>query len=275
MRQYQIFTRPDNESGRIPLPLPVYLRSTGYKCLEKGDRENSPELHSPFFEMIWCARGIGEAVLFQESFPLYPNDIFFYHPNERHTLHSLSDEWESYWVAFDGPGAAAFFDGYAYPRKLHSTEPCPVELFQEIQRRIGDPSPVTFRSMPALLCRLLALAGGSGKSDDDPVRNALNLIRDNLTNPNLNVNFLADQLGLHRSTLVELFKNHLGRTPGQAIRDRRRLAAETLLRGTPLPVGEIAKRCGMPDESSFCRFFQRCCGTTPTQFRRTAPAPTR
>ncbi len=76
MRQYQLFTRPDNETGKIPLPLPVYLRSTGYKCLEKGCRENTTELHSPFFEMIWCARGIGEVVLFQESFQLYPDDIF-------------------------------------------------------------------------------------------------------------------------------------------------------------------------------------------------------
>lgn len=268
MNHHEIYTREGNESYENVPRLPVYLRSIGRKRLENGYREEAPELHSPFFEMIWCVRGVGEVFLYKEAFPMFPNDIFFYYPNERHVLHSLSESWEMYWVAFDGPSAVSFFDGYGYPRKMHSAEPCPIELFDEIRCKIGDSSPVTFRSMLALLCRLLALAGGADKSDSDPVRIALELIRKNLTNPGLDVNYLAEQLQMHRSTVTELFKKRLGRLPGQAIRDRRIHTAEALLRGTVLPVREIAKRCGIPDESSFCRFFQHNCGMTPLQYRR-------
>lgn len=58
--------------------LPVYLRSAGYKKLESGTLESSPELHSPFFEIIWCKRGVGEVFLYNEAFSLLANDIFFY-----------------------------------------------------------------------------------------------------------------------------------------------------------------------------------------------------
>ena len=95
----------------------------------------------------------------------------------------------------------------------------------------------------------------------------MNLIRKNLDNPLLNVNFLAEELQLHRSTLVDLFKKKLGRLPGQAIRDRRRALAETLLSGTNLPVNEIARRCGIADVSSFCRFFKDRHKMTPLQYR--------
>ena len=161
MNQFRIYTRVNPESRETPFPLPVYVRSIGYKNMEKGYRERATELHSPFFEMIWCTHGIGEVILFQEAFQLFPNDVFFYYPNERHSFHALSEQWEVRWIAFDGPAATVFFEGYGYSRKMHAAGPCPLDLFEEIQTKIGDPSPVVFRSMPALLCRLLALAGGT------------------------------------------------------------------------------------------------------------------
>ena len=154
MNQFRIYTRVNPESRETPFPLPVYARSIGYKNMEKGYRERATELHSPFFEMIWCTHGIGEVILFQEAFQLFPNDVFFYYPNERHSFHALSEQWEVRWIAFDGPAATVFFEGYGYSRKMHAAGPCPLDLFEEIQTKIGDPSPVVFRSMPALLGRI-------------------------------------------------------------------------------------------------------------------------
>lgn len=267
MNKYEIYTRVNHESFENVPRLPVYLRSVGYKKLQNGTLEKSTELHSPFFEMIWCKRGVGEVFLYKESFPLLANDIFFYHPNEQHKIHSLSDDFEIYWATFNGPNAVAFFDGYGYSRKMHSIEQCPVQLFEQIRHQISDPSPLTFRSMLALLCQLLALAGGTDNAEKDPVQKALELIRKNLDNPLLNVNFLADELQIHRSTLIDLFRKKLGRLPGLAIRDRRRALAETLLSGTTLPVKEIARRCGIADVSSFCRFFKEKHRMTPLQYR--------
>ena len=59
MNKYEIYTRANHESFENVPRLPVYLRSAGYKKLESGTLESSPELHSPFFEIIWCKRGVG------------------------------------------------------------------------------------------------------------------------------------------------------------------------------------------------------------------------
>ena len=108
MNKYEIYTRVNHESFENVPRLPVYLRSVGYKKLQNGTLEKSTELHSPFFEMIWCKRGVGEVFLYKESFPLLANDIFFYHPNEQHKIHSLSDDFEIYWATFNGPNALPF-----------------------------------------------------------------------------------------------------------------------------------------------------------------------
>ena len=261
------YTRLNNEDFDS-IKLPVYFRSFGYKCFDRGTKESSTETHSPFFEMIWGVRGVGEVTLFNEVFQLLPDEVFFYHPYERHQLHAISQGWTLYWVTFDGPGAVAFFDGYKYSRKMHAAGPCPIELFDKIKQEIGGNSPETVRLMLARLCQLLALAGGRDHSDNDLVEQALNLIRRNIANPELNVNFLADQLEVHRSTLIKQFKKKLNRHPGLAIRDRRLHMAEALLRRSTLPIKEIARSCGLPLGSTFSRFFFHCQKISPMQYRR-------
>ena len=126
-----------------------------------------------------------------------------------------------------------------------------------------------FRNTLSLLCQLFSLLGGGDSfSEAGLVPRALELIRENLHNADLNVNFLADQLNTHRSTLVAQFRKELNRTPSKAIRDRRISLAERLLRYTSLSVREISRRCGFTGESSFCRFFQTRNHMTPIQFRQ-------
>ena len=263
------YTRQDYEGFGMMMPkLPVYLRSLGHKKLPYGKIEHAPHLRCPFFEMIWCCHGIGEVTLYQQKFQLAPNDIFFYYPNEDHVLQSHSREWELYWITFDGPNAYAFFNGYGYERKMHSSEDFPLDLYRTICSKIGESSPAVFRSQLANLCQLLALAGSEEMNNDDPMESALDLIRKNLDNPALDVNFLADKLNCHRTTLARLFKQKFGRMPQQAIHDRRIHVSESLLSGTDLPVCEIARRCGFSNASSFCRFFQKYHHMTPLQYRK-------
>ena len=253
----------------MPYPLPVSIRSFGIEKLSSGDQYESTELHSPFFEMVWCKQNVGDIVLFGERFTLAENDVFCYYPNEKHLLRALSDNWEIYWLTFDGPLASSFWSSYGYPRKMHVSKPFPQALFDRIKQEIGSTDPEVFRNTLSLLCQLFSLLGeGDSFSEAGLVPRALELIRENLHNEELNVNFLADQLNTHRSTLVAQFRKELNRTPSKAIRDRRISLAERLLRYTALNVREISRRCGFPGESSFCRFFQTRNHMTPVQFRQ-------
>lgn len=268
MKKTQIYTR-NNYEERLPFPLPVSIRSFGTKNLSSGKIDESTASHSPFFELIWCKQNVGDIILFGERFTLSANDVFCYFPYEKHTLHSLSDNWEIYWITFDGPLASSFWSSYGYPRKMHVSEPFPQDLFDRIRQDIGSTTPEVFRNTLSLLCQLFSLLGGSDpQSEIGLVPRALKLIRENLHVPDLNVNFLADRLNTHRSTLVTKFRKELNRSPSEAIRDRKIALAERLLRYTTLTVREISSRCGFPCESSFCRFFQTKNQMTPIQFRQ-------
>jgi AraC-like DNA-binding protein len=75
-----------------------------------------------------------------------------------------------------------------------------------------------------------------------------------------------------------MVRRRTGRTVGDWITERRMVQARQLLTGTDLPVGEIARRVGLPDPGYFARVFRHSNGVTPRAWRRTAshaqsPAP--
>ena len=55
---------------------------------------------------------------------------------------------------------------------------------------------------------------------------------------------------------------------GEFLMSTRIANAGNLLRGSDIPVAEVAKRCGIPNLNNFCRFFKRISGMTPLEFRR-------
>jgi AraC family transcriptional regulator len=70
--------------------------------------------------------------------------------------------------------------------------------------------------------------------------------------------------------LARSFKARTGVAPHQYVLRRRLDRAKELLRGTDLPVGEVAMRCGFAHPSHFTSTFQRVLGTTPSRYRRLA-----
>ncbi|MFC1462508.1 helix-turn-helix domain-containing protein [Verrucomicrobiota bacterium] len=65
-----------------------------------------------------------------------------------------------------------------------------------------------------------------------------------------------------------VFRELIGKTPGEYLCELRLRHAQQLLITTALQVKEIACRCGYEDPFVFCRFFRRSCGHTPTDYRR-------
>ncbi|NMA40811.1 MAG: AraC family transcriptional regulator [Lentisphaerae bacterium] len=256
----------DYESIRLP----VYIREVGYKTYEDGDIQDAPPQRHSFFEMLWCSKGVGEIHLYKEPFLIKSNDVFFYFPKERHYFVSLSDGWQLYWLTFDGPAAYSFFTAYQYPRKMHSKAEFPYQCFEEIMNTIGSNDPLIFRGMLSKLCNLLALAGADFSYESNYLaRVGHQLLLENISNPLLTVNYLAQRLRVHRTTFEAAFKSGIGFTPGSEIRHRRNLLAQELLRHTHLTINEISQRCGFNDTSSFCRFFQKHNKVSPLQYRKT------
>jgi AraC-like DNA-binding protein len=87
----------------------------------------------------------------------------------------------------------------------------------------------------------------------------------------LSLRDVADTLGLTPGHLTTVVRQRTGRTVVDWITERRMAEARRLLSGTDLPVGEIARRVGLPDAGYFARVFRRSHGTTPRAWRRAAP----
>lgn len=265
---------PDHSLGRslqmALLPMPFSIHSIGMKYVGAANRQITKEIKNSFVEIVWSVSGVGEVKLYDRVYQLRENDVFYYLPNEDHEMSAVSETWTCRWICFDGPLAEAVMLAYRYPRFLPDCGPCPEELFKRIEKGVVESDPMQVRILAGLLLELLARIGAGSTHEfhsGQIVKRCVEFVKSNLSNPDLNLPMLCENLGVHRSTLTERFQKHFGIPPGRYILNMRFTQAKTLLLGTALPISEIAERCGFSELSSFSRFIRRATGLSPLNFR--------
>lgn len=87
----------------------------------------------------------------------------------------------------------------------------------------------------------------------------------------LDVPALARRAGLSERQLHRLFVDHMGASPGRAVRQLRLEAARQMLVPDRRPIAEIARLCGFTNAESFRQAFVREFGLSPTQYRNAVP----
>ena len=92
------------------------------------------------------------------------------------------------------------------------------------------------------------------------------LIKDNLANPDLNVQFLADQLGMSRSSLFNKVKTLLAVTPNELIQAIRLSTAARLLQERKYRISEVSDMTGFSSSSYFAKCFQKQYGMKPAEY---------
>jgi AraC-like DNA-binding protein len=78
---------------------------------------------------------------------------------------------------------------------------------------------------------------------------------------------LANRFGLSFTTFRRLWNMRHDRPPGATVLALRNRHAQELLLNMQLSIGEVAALVGYPDPRYFSRFFRRCNGVTPGEFR--------
>ena len=84
----------------------------------------------------------------------------------------------------------------------------------------------------------------------------------------LSLRDVAGRVGVTPGHLTTVVRRRTGRTVLDWITERRMTEARTLLRTTEAPVGEIARRVGLPDPGYFARVFRQVNGVSPREWRR-------
>ena len=267
----RIISRP--EPNRLPeLPLPLYVRSAGYHEAEAGWSEFSRASDKNFVQIFWSVRGIGEFRIGDVVRPMPAESFLFHLPGEAH-FHIAVSDWAYHWFTLDGPLAAAFIRGYGYPREAMPAGACPAGLFLQLETLLREMTPYSQRRMLGVAADILALAGNpagrrrKGGAAARVVDRFLELVRAEYSDPGLDVNTLADRLGVHRTTLTRLFRERMLVSPGEYLLNLRIQTALSLLRGTDYPVSAVGEMVGIPHRGHFSTLIRRTVGVSPGIYR--------
>lgn len=93
------------------------------------------------------------------------------------------------------------------------------------------------------------------------------LVKLQLSMQTLDLNAIAEQMGVSRTQLNRRIKALTGLTSSGYVAQIRQDMAKLLLQDTALPMGEVAQRCGINDVAYFSQLFKRIVGKTPKQYR--------
>ena len=104
----------------------------------------------------------------------------------------------------------------------------------------------------------------------EPVKvvHARKLIAQHLSNPDLNVRFLARWMACSPDYLSHCFRTATGITLTRYINSRRILQAQTLMQRPSMNIREIAHASGYRDAGYFARIFRQITSRTPKQHRQ-------
>lgn len=106
------------------------------------------------------------------------------------------------------------------------------------------------------------------KGNHGIVQRVRGYIEENFSNPDLSLSLLSDQFHMNTSSLSTLFKEEFGEKFVVYLSQVRMEHAKELLRGTSLPIQEIAEKVGYLHQMSFIRAFKKTVGTTPGDYRK-------
>ena len=107
---------------------------------------------------------------------------------------------------------------------------------------------------------------------DNRIRKALALLRAH-PNKELNMNDLANQVGLSRSRFYDLFQSSTGRSPRSYLDMLCVESAISKLSTGSSKIAEVSAELGFSAQSNFTRFFQQQVGIPPSEYRRAVGKP--
>lgn len=252
-------------------PMPFAVRSIGCTTMKAGEADIiSGALRHPSLEISWTISGCGEIIHYGQPFEMRRNDVFLFLPDETHHYRVKSREWHWRWLCLDGPLAAAMLLACRLPRKISCDSGFPEALFRRIEENISTDSPGMLAELSGTAWQIIARLIGSHHPGfhKDIYEECMDYIRNRYQEPELGIDFLAEHIGVSRSTLTRLFRERRNEPVSACIRNVRMMNAVALLSGTDWPIAEIARRCGYPNPVSFTRLFTRREHCSPGEYRR-------
>lgn len=117
-----------------------------------------------------------------------------------------------------------------------------------------------------------AMAPAAASKDQVLVNAARQYLAGHLADPP-SLRLLAREVGTHEKRLSRAFRQHLGMTVYEFVREERLRVARRLLGETSLSITAIAEEIGFSSAANFATAFREQMGVTPSAFREQAVRP--
>lgn len=220
-----------------------------------------------------CTSGYGSITINDRVFPITPRSAYFLLPGD--TVTHLADEKEpreGYYASFWGMEYASILKRAG----ISAENPfAPPEAFDEILTHLKSiyemQSDADLGAELRRQSHLYAIFGALLRTSDTTdtnarVARAIGYMETNYPNP-ISVELLADEVGLERTYLSALFKEHTGISPHAYLTSVRVKMATELMRDDRYSMSEIAEAVGLAPQN-FARIFRRELGVTPLEYKR-------
>lgn len=248
-----------------------------------------PHKHT-FYHLVLFTRGSGTHSIDFKTFDVTPGQIYFMVPGQVHSW-DFEGDTDGYLVHF----TPSFFQSFLLKNEY-------LDQFPFLSGVVDD---AVIQISPALQSKIVNLFETLIDETDNTNRMGTDMIRSLLLQifillSRIDNNESGKQLPTYNHTLIKNFRklieknfatlklpkdyagllyitpNHLnavcndllGISAGEVIRDRILLEAKRLLINLNLTVAEISYQLNFNDNSYFTKFFKKCTGLTPEEFRK-------
>lgn len=121
---------------------------------------------------------------------------------------------------------------------------------------------------------ILQKEGQAAVQKPSVIRQVIDYIRQNFTDPELSMGAVADKYGISASRLSLEYKELTGMYPSEYLLLLRMEKSKELLAGTDMPIQDVACAVGYYDASGFIRRFKKHMAITPAQYRQSVKSST-
>jgi AraC family transcriptional regulator, transcriptional activator of pobA len=247
-----------------------------------------PHRHS-FYEIIYIKHGQGIHVIDFESYPIKPQSIYLFSPEQIHfwnvhgPLEGMSIKFSENFLLFS-PSEHSLME---YLNLFHNVDDSPCayldksqtdnveNIFFQISQEYHSKNYARDLKILSYLIILLVdiqriFMGNRGRKSMSKVSALISQFKKFVSKEFLtqrSATYYADKLNISEAHLYDVVKQNTGFTPGQIIRKELTLEAKRQLVHTDNTIAEIGYSLHFEDPSYFGRFFKRETGMSPNDFR--------
>ncbi len=270
------------------------FRITRFKHTPKEFNDNI-RCRREFWKIIYVESGSGWKVINSRRYPLKSGSLFVIHPEDDTTiiietefiqvlnilfmpelfesmLHCLSDDFDFFSIFHDNFRQEIGDDRRELLHVLESNREI-LHQVQSLEKEFSDQEP-NYRNairlkLLDLLIRISRLSASKlRKNRHANVVSYVNHIIGKHYAEDFDLGFLAEKIGVDKSTLCRIFRTECGTTISLKLRQRRLAAAAEMLKKSSTTISEICYACGFNDLSYFYRAFKAETGYNPGDYRK-------